>query len=251
MEENKRSNKQVDQMIEYLRALNSVQMYDDDNVTANEDRMVNVCKEIDKALGIHDYSVEATLTSISPVEMEKLIVPMSQKKGLELALVKDTSGSMGLWETHTAEKIYNLLTLDLKQHYKNMYYTAVGYTTEANEYDVNYIFSADKSGGTLTSLGLKKAMEILEEPTESYKHQAIILFSDGDNLTSDNHRVATAIGNFLADGGKLFYFELNVYNRLTTLGQVFKNGYEDNFHVVRHEDDIIPAIKAARKALGL
>lgn len=246
MEENKKTNKQVDQMIQYLHTLNSIQMYDDDNVTANEDRMVNVCKEIDKALGIHDYSVEA-----APIEIEKLIVPMSQKKGLELCLLKDISGSMGVWETKTAEKIFNILNIDLKQHYKDLYYAAVAYSTEAEEYDIHYIFNADKSGGTIVSTGFKKAMEILEEPASSYKHQAIILFSDGDNLTSDNTRVKTLIENFLVDGGKLFYFELNVYNRLTTLGQVFKNGYEDNFHVVRHEDDIIPAIKAARKALGL
>ena len=246
MEENKRSNKQVDQMIEYLRALNSVQMFDDDNVTANEDRMVNVCKAIDKALGIHDYSVET-----APIEVEKLIIPMSQKKGLELCLLKDISGSMGVWETKTAEKIFNILNIDLKQHYKDLYYAAVAYSTEAEEYDIHYIFNADKSGGTIVSTGFKKAIDLLEEPASSYKNQAIILFSDGDNLTSDNNRVKTLIENFLADGGKLFYFELNVYNRISTLGQVFRYNFKENMAVIRNEDEIMLAIKDAKKVLGL
>lgn len=143
-----------------------------------------------------------------------------------LLVAKDTSGSMGVWEQYMSNCItswtVNMLARKYGQQVDVRY---VLYTTEAREVSEYDFRTSKESGGTLAS----SAGELLNKIADGYNYETtddihVLLLTDGDNLTSDNHKFINYLRRLVGKSKDVWYTEANQYNVHSTI----RKGFEEN-----------------------
>lgn len=97
----------------------------------------------------------------------------------------DVSGSMTSEDRKKAKSFFFWTIQGLRKQYKHIKSVFVAHTTEAEEFDEEAFFSITGNGGTVTSTGLKKVNEILNERYNHYTNRYLFYVSDGDNASTD------------------------------------------------------------------
>lgn len=141
-----------------------------------------------------------------------------------LLVARDTSGSMGVWEQYMSNCItswtVNMLARKYGQQVDVRY---VLYTTEAREVSEYDFRTSKESGGTLAS----SAGELLNKIADGYNYETtddihVLLLTDGDNLTSDNHKFINYLRRLVGKSKNVWYTEANQYSRHSTIRRGFK-----------------------------
>jgi hypothetical protein len=158
----------------------------------------------------------------------------------------DTSGSMGIWEKYMSRSFFFWTKKFLETQYDSVEIVYIAHHTEAkivNEYN---FFHRGEAGGTICSSAYRKALQLINEkyPPSQYN---IYLYhvSDGDNLTSDNHRCIKLVDELCNKINMVNYIEVNQYSRHSTLMNAYKYIKHDKFRhfVVCERKDIFYALK--------
>lgn len=143
-----------------------------------------------------------------------------------LLVAKDTSGSMGIWEQYMSNCITSWTVNMLARKYgQRVDVRFVLYTTEAREVSEDDFRKSTESGGTIAS----SAGELLNKLADKYNYETtddvhVLLLSDGDNLTSDNHKFINYLRRLVGKSKDVWYTEANQYSRHSTI----RRGFEEN-----------------------
>lgn len=138
-----------------------------------------------------------------------------ESKAVVLALM-DTSGSMGIWEKYMARSFFFWMTRFLRTKYETVEIVFIAHHTEAKIVTEEDFFSKGESGGTICSSAYRKALEIIEEKYHPSEYNIYPFhFSDGDNLTSDNHRCVQLVSELMQVSNLFGYGEVNQYESPT------------------------------------
>jgi hypothetical protein len=157
----------------------------------------------------------------------------------------DISGSMGEFERYMAKSFLLWNEVILKSIYKKVSKEFVIHNTEAWQADESDFYARREAGGTIISSGWNKVNDIVNSYDYKKQNTFIFIISDGDNLTSDNERAIRILEDLQRKACHITYFEINQFNRSSTLSHALKNVNYDSFEkvVVRDKDDIYKAIK--------
>jgi uncharacterized sporulation protein YeaH/YhbH (DUF444 family) len=106
----------------------------------------------------------------------------------------DVSGSMTEHMKDLAKRFYKLLYLFLGRRYKNVEIVFIRHTHLAREVDEETFFLSTETGGTVVSTAFEEMLRVIaarfpRDQWNIYAAQA----SDGDNISSDNVKVATLL----------------------------------------------------------
>ncbi|MBU9713174.1 sporulation protein YhbH [Evansella tamaricis] len=174
---------------------------------------------------------------------EEKIKPES--KAVVLAMM-DTSGSMGRWEKFMARSYFFWMTRFLRTKYETVDIEFIAHHTEAKVVSEEDFFMKGESGGTICSSAYRKALELIEEKYSPSRYNIYPFhFSDGDNLTSDNHRCLSLVEELMDLSSMFGYGEVNQYNRPSTLMSAYKKIEDERFrhYVLREKADVYRALK--------
>jgi hypothetical protein len=146
---------------------------------------------------------------VDPVDVryrrfESRPVPIAQAV---MFCLMDVSGSMNEHMKDLAKRFFMLLYLFLQRRYEAVDVVFIRHTHEAKEVDEETFFTSRETGGTVVSSALEAATGIITEryPVESwniYLAQA----SDGDNLSTDGHRVLAEMTTHLLPACQYFAY---------------------------------------------
>lgn len=205
---------------------------------------------IDKdVLNSNDKKLVTDLTNALINKFELDVSPSNKKAALILAM--DHSGSMGYYEKYCAKVLGFWLEEILKRKYSAIPVKYIVHHTQAKEVDKDDFYNKGESGGTICSSALQKANELIESMDYEDMDVFMIQISDGDNLTSDNEKCMKLI-NRLSNKIKLYgYFEINEYNRVSTLMASYRYIHLENFRnkTVKVVEDVIDAIEVFSKKM--
>lgn len=168
-------------------------------------------------------------------------------KKAKLVIAYDASGSVGIWERTWFRTFYFLIHTVFNSVYQDVDSEFVEYSSDGTIVKKKDFFKiAAKGGGSIVSSGLKVVDSILDsadKDTDCY----VILFSDGDNLSSDNVKCEDIIKNNLVNKSKyVYYFETNQYNRVSSLLSHFRHFKHDQFSYDAVQDFRYPLEKIVR-----
>ena len=121
------------------------------------------------------------------------LVPQPVTSAVMFCLM-DVSGSMNEHMKDLAKRFYKLLYLFLKRRYKNVELVFIRHTHLAREVDEETFFTSTETGGTVVSTAFEEMLRVVaarypRNQWNIYAAQA----SDGDNVPSDNAKVATLL----------------------------------------------------------
>lgn len=172
---------------------------------------------------LYQHIVENLYNEVAPS------LPTYNGEKAVLLVAKDISGSMGEWESFMSRCVTNWTKEILSKAYnENVEVCYVTFTTEAHEVNEKDFHHAQKSGGTIVSSGLNKMNEISERYRYEDKDDLFVLIlSDGDNLTSDNPRCQRMLNRLSGKALQVWYVEMNVYNRYSTLRTMIESNKKD------------------------
>ena len=98
----------------------------------------------------------------------------------------DVSGSMSDRDRQLSKTFFFWVAAGLRREYKALDIIFVAHTTEAWEFSEADFFKVTGSGGTVTSVGLAKVREIMQERFDPSSCNVYLLYaSDGDNASDD------------------------------------------------------------------
>ncbi|MCR6106038.1 sporulation protein YhbH [Salipaludibacillus agaradhaerens] len=168
-----------------------------------------------------------------------------ESKAVVLAMM-DTSGSMGRFEKYIARSFFFWMTRFLRTKYETVDIVFIAHHTEAKRVTEDDFFMKGESGGTICSSAYKKALDIIatDYPPSCYNIYPFH-FSDGDNLTSDNHRCLKYVQELMEVANMFGYGEVNQYNRPSTLMNAYKKIDDNRFkhYILRDKKDVYEALK--------
>lgn len=101
-------------------------------------------------------------------------------------LLLDVSGSMTERDRQLAKTFFFWVVAGLRREYRYLDTVFVAHTTEAFEFNEPEFFKVSGSGGTVTSTGLAKVREIVEQRFNPASCNVYLFYaSDGDNASDD------------------------------------------------------------------
>lgn len=193
----------------------------------------------DKKVGLvlHEIEKELGLLVIENTEPDK------NPNSALVVVLKDVSGSIGIWENAVFEEYYRLAINEIKTKYKNVEELFIRHTTDAEIVEKETFFTKQIAGGTIVSSALRK----LKENLGTEREVIVIQFSDGDNLTSDCVRIIELLPKDILPKVKYFkYVEANQYGRHSTLvHSTYKHIKDKNFsyYVAKEKDDALKGMR--------
>ena len=99
----------------------------------------------------------------------------------------DVSGSMSDRDRKLAKTFFFWVVQGLRREYRSLETVFVAHTTEAWEFAEADFFQVTGTGGTVTSTGLNKVRDIIEERYSPARHNIYLFYaSDGDNSIGDH-----------------------------------------------------------------
>jgi uncharacterized sporulation protein YeaH/YhbH (DUF444 family) len=106
----------------------------------------------------------------------------------------DVSGSMTEHMKDLAKRFYKLLYLFLGRRYKNVEIVFIRHTHLAREVDEDTFFLSTETGGTVVSTAFEEMLRVIQAryPRDQWNIYAAQA-SDGDNVSTDNGKVATLL----------------------------------------------------------
>jgi uncharacterized sporulation protein YeaH/YhbH (DUF444 family) len=121
------------------------------------------------------------------------LVPQPMTSAVMFCLM-DVSGSMTEHMKDLAKRFYKLLYLFLSRRYKNVEIVFIRHTHQAREVDEETFFMSTETGGTVVSTAFEEMLRVVaarypRAQWNIYAAQA----SDGDNVPSDNAKVAALL----------------------------------------------------------
>jgi len=135
-----------------------------------------------------------------------------------LLVAKDSTGSMGAWESYIAQCVahWTKLMLEVK-HNSTVYARYITFNKDGGvEVPFEECFVKGADGGTLISPAVKMLNTMADDYDYEDGHDVyVLLLSDGDNLQSDNQPMVKQLERLAPKTKKLWYVEMNQYNRLS------------------------------------
>jgi uncharacterized sporulation protein YeaH/YhbH (DUF444 family) len=140
----------------------------------------------------------------------------------------------------------------LKRQYRHLDTVFVAHTTEAFEFDEEKFFQVSGTGGTVTSTGLNKVQEIINERYSPSRYNIYLFYaSDGDNYPEDRASASTTLDEIAKVASYCGYIEVasgTPQHLNTEVGELFRsvaasgkdagsfaiNKLEDIWEAVRH-----------------
>ena len=145
----------------------------------------------------------------------------------------DVSGSMTEHMKDLAKRFYKLLYVFLGRRYKNVEIVFIRHTHLAREVDEETFFMSTETGGTVVSTAFEEMQKVVQAryPRDQWNIYAAQA-SDGDNLSTDNAKVATLLRDQILPICQYFaYIEVASEH----------GGYEVNTELWRTYDELIKA----------
>jgi uncharacterized protein len=106
----------------------------------------------------------------------------------------DVSGSMSDRDRQLSKTFFFWVAAGLRREYKALDIVFVAHTTEAWEFSEPDFFKVAGSGGTVTSVGLAKVREIMQERFDPGTCNVYLFYaSDGDNASDDRSAAAAEL----------------------------------------------------------
>jgi uncharacterized protein len=164
----------------------------------------------------------------------------------------DVSGSMSDRDRKLAKTFFFWVVQGLRREYRSLETVFVAHTTEAWEFTESEFFQVSGTGGTVTSTGLSKVREIIDERYNPNRCNMYLFYaSDGDNSVSDATDAREQLTTLCADACYTGYVEVSsgLSRQLATeTGRLFAelassgcaagsyalNDFEDVWGAVRH-----------------
>jgi uncharacterized sporulation protein YeaH/YhbH (DUF444 family) len=164
----------------------------------------------------------------------------------------DVSGSMSDRDRKLAKTFFFWVVQGLRREYRSLETVFVAHTTEAWEFTESEFFQVSGTGGTVTSTGLAKVREIIDERYNPNRCNIYLFYaSDGDNSVSDATDAREQLTSLCADACYTGYVEVSsgLSRQLATeTGRLFAelasagcaagsyalNDFEDVWGAVRH-----------------
>jgi uncharacterized sporulation protein YeaH/YhbH (DUF444 family) len=164
----------------------------------------------------------------------------------------DVSGSMSDRDRKLAKTFFFWVVQGLRREYRSLETVFVAHTTEAWEFTESEFFQVSGTGGTVTSTGLAKVREIIDERYNPNRCNLYLFYaSDGDNSVSDATDAREQLTTLCADACYTGYVEVSsgLSRQLATeTGRLFAelassgcaagsyalNDFEDVWGAVRH-----------------
>lgn len=160
-------------------------------------------------------------------------------------LLMDVSGSMTDADRKLAKTFFFWAIQGLKRQYKHLDTVFVAHTTEAFEFDEEKFFQVTGTGGTVTSTGLHKVQEIINERYSPSRYNVYLFYaSDGDNYPEDRATASAALNEIAAVSSYSGYIEVassTPQHLNTEVGQLFRSlssqgKSADSFAITKLED---------------
>jgi uncharacterized protein len=159
----------------------------------------------------------------------------------------DVSGSMSDRDRKLAKTFFFWVVQGLRREYRSLATVFVAHTTEAWEFNEPEFFQVSGSGGTVTSAGLLKVREIMDERFNPARSNIYLFYaSDGDNAVSDAAEARTALAAITADTCYTGYVEVSsgVSRQLDTeIGRMFAELSAAGSYALNDFDDVWGAVK--------
>ena len=164
----------------------------------------------------------------------------------------DVSGSMSDRDRKLAKTFFFWVVQGLRREYRSLETVFVAHTTEAWEFTESEFFQVSGTGGTVTSTGLSKVREIIDERYNPNRCNIYLFYaSDGDNSVSDATDAREQMKTLCEDACYTGYVEVSsgLSRQLATeTGRLFAelssagcaagsfalNDFEDVWGAVRH-----------------
>jgi len=164
----------------------------------------------------------------------------------------DVSGSMSDRDRKLAKTFFFWVVQGLRREYRSLETVFVAHTTEAWEFTESEFFQVSGTGGTVTSTGLSKVREIIDERYNPNRCNIYLFYaSDGDNSVSDATDAREQMTTLCEDACYTGYVEVSsgLSRQLATeTGRLFAelasagcaagsyalNDFEDVWGAVRH-----------------
>jgi uncharacterized sporulation protein YeaH/YhbH (DUF444 family) len=164
----------------------------------------------------------------------------------------DVSGSMSDRDRKLAKTFFFWVVQGLRREYRSLETVFVAHTTEAWEFTESEFFQVSGTGGTVTSTGLSKVREIIDERYNPNRCNIYLFYaSDGDNSVSDAADAREQMTSLCEDACYTGYVEVSsgLSRQLATeTGRLFAelasagcaagsyalNDFEDVWGAVRH-----------------
>jgi uncharacterized sporulation protein YeaH/YhbH (DUF444 family) len=162
----------------------------------------------------------------------------------------DVSGSMSDRDRQLAKTFFFWVAAGLKREYKALDIVFVAHTTEAWEFSESDFFQVTGTGGTVSSVGLAKVREIMEERFEPSTWNIYWFYaSDGDNASDDRAAAATALDEMARASQYAGYVEISTGMRsaLSEISTLFQSAIDQGLPCSRCSiagpDDVAPAVR--------
>ena len=164
----------------------------------------------------------------------------------------DVSGSMSDRDRKLAKTFFFWVVQGLRREYRSLETVFVAHTTEAWEFTESEFFQVSGTGGTVTSTGLSKVREVIDERYNPNRCNIYLFYaSDGDNSVSDATDAREQMKSLCEDACYTGYVEVSsgLSRQLATeTGRLFAelasagcaagsyalNDFEDVWGAVRH-----------------
>ena len=122
----------------------------------------------------------------------------------------DVSGSMSDRDRKLAKTFFFWVAQGLRREYRSLETVFVAHTTEAWEFTEADFFQVSGTGGTVTSTGLAKVREIIDERYNPGRSNIYLFYaSDGDNSVSDASDARELMASLCADSSYTGYVEVS------------------------------------------
>jgi uncharacterized sporulation protein YeaH/YhbH (DUF444 family) len=164
----------------------------------------------------------------------------------------DVSGSMSDRDRKLAKTFFFWVVQGLRREYRSLETVFVAHTTEAWEFSESDFFKVSGTGGTVTSTGLAKVRDIIDERYNPGRCNIYLFYaSDGDNSVSDAGESREKLSSIAADACFTGYVEVSsglsrqlateagrLFAELATAGcaagSYALNDFDDVWGAVRH-----------------
>jgi len=166
-------------------------------------------------------------------------------------LLMDVSGSMTDADRKLAKTFFFWAIQGLKRQYRHLDTVFVAHTTEAFEFEEEKFFQVTGSGGTVTSTGLTKVQEIIDERYSPSRYNIYLFYaSDGDNYPEDRETASTTLNEIASVASYCGYIEVassTPQHLNTEVGQLFRsissNGKAAGSFAISKLEDIWEAVR--------
>ncbi|QEG13583.1 putative sporulation protein [Bacillus phage vB_BspM_MarvelLand] len=147
-----------------------------------------------------------------------------------LLVAKDSTGSMGQWETYMAQCVAHWTKAMLHLHYgRSVDARYITFDAEGvRKSDFEKCFGKSEGIGALVSPAISGLNSMTDEYAyEDYHDVYVLILSDGDNLSEDNAAMVRQLKRLAPKTEQLWYVEMNQYNRISPILSALKPNKTD------------------------